>query len=172
MLQRYPNPDDWKHIQFSDLVHPGYGPSQTTYVIRKPGQRYCPGCICHNPPGEDKSTKREHAWAAVGWNFKSDLIFYEAKSPNGKMSHEVYVNQILEPVKPWFECGDDFVLEEDGGSGHGGNQHAWKGADAPPPKTKRSVAENPVQCWKRENGLKFYFNCHSPSDFSPIENCW
>ena len=64
------------------------------------------------------------------------------------------------------------MLEEDGDSGHGGNQHAWKGADAPPPKTKRSVAENPVQCWKRENGLKFYFNCHSSPDFSPIENCW
>ena len=149
MLQHYPNPDDW-NTWFSDEVHLGYDPSQTTYVIRKPGQRYYPDCICHNPPDKDKSTKCEHAWAAVGWNPKSDLIFHEAKSPNGKMSHEVHVNQILEPViKPWFERGHGFVLEEDGDSGHGGNQHAWKGADAPPPKTKQRAAENLVQCWKR-----------------------
>ena len=75
--------------------------------------------------------------AAVRWNFKSDLIFYEANSPNGKMLHEVYVNQVLEPVvKPWLERSNGFMLEEDGDSGHGGNQHAWKGADAPLPKTK------------------------------------
>ena len=29
-----------------------------------------------------------------------------------------------------------------------------------------------TSCWKRENGLKFYFNCHSSPDSSPIENCW
>ena len=89
------------------------------------------------------------------------------------MSHEVYANQILEPVvKPWLKHSDGFVLEEDGDSGYGGKRHGWKGANTPPPGTKRRVAENPVQCWKRENSLKFYFNCYSSPDFSPIENCW
>ena len=36
------------------------------------------------------------------------------------MSHEVYINQILEPVvKPWIQSGQDFVLKEDDDSGHG-----------------------------------------------------
>jgi len=46
--------------------------------------------------------------------------FYRVGSnKNGKMSLQVYKNQILEPiVKPWLERGDDFVLEEDNDSGH------------------------------------------------------
>ena len=35
------------------------------------------------------------------------------------MTHKVYIDSILDPVvKPWIERKDDFVLEEDGDSGH------------------------------------------------------
>lgn len=58
----------------------------------------------------------------------------------------VYIDQILGLI--------DFVLEEDGDSGHG------------PGKS------NIVRTWKQENNLEYYFNCHSSLDLSPIENCW
>ena len=71
------------------------------------------------------------------------------------MSQRVYIDQILGPVvKPWIEAHHDFVLEEDGDSGHG------------PGKS------NIVRTWKQENNLEYYFNCHSSPDLSPIENCW
>ena len=71
------------------------------------------------------------------------------------MSHEVYINQILEPVvKPWIQSGQDFVLEEDGDSDHG------------------TGSNNIVRDWKEKNGLKHYFNCASSPDLAPIENCW
>ena len=59
-------------------------------------------------------------WAAVGFNFKSDIIFYDVPgNRDGKMTHQVYIDSILEPVvKPWPDRDDDFVLEEDGDSGH------------------------------------------------------
>jgi len=47
---------------------------------------------------------------------------------NGKMSHQVYIDSILEPVvKPWIQAVsagtiDPFILEEDGDSGHGGGK--------------------------------------------------
>ena len=67
----------------------------------------------------------------------------------------VYRDVILEPVvKPWIECGQHFVLEEDGDSGHGTGKN------------------NIVRTWKEQNGLEYYFNCHSSPDLSPIENCW
>lgn len=93
----------------------------------------------------------------MGWNFKSELIFYEVPTnTNGKMSQAVYVNKILEPVvKTWIERGDSFILEEDGESGHG-----KKGADG--------LATR----WKEEHNLDYYANYpHSP-DLSPIENAW
>lgn len=61
------------------------------------------------------------------------------------MSHNVYINQILESVvKSWLEQergfqGKNFVLEEDGDNEHGGTRNVKK--------------ENSVQKWKRENSL-------------------
>ncbi len=92
----------------------------------------------------------------MGYNFKSELIFYEVPgNSNGKMSQRVYIDSILEAVvKRWLEAGEDFALEEDGDSGHG------------------SGKSNIVRDWKAEHWLKYCFNYpHSP-DLSPVENCW
>jgi hypothetical protein len=156
MLERYPEPDDWKRVRFSDEVHFGYGPQHRLYIIRKPGERYCPDCIQEHDTPREKDRKRFHCWAAVGWNFKSELTFYEVPgNSNGKMSQRAYIDQILEPVvKPWLEAGHDFVLEEDGDSGHGPGR------------------DNIVKSWKHDHHLQHYFNCASSPDLAPIENCW
>lgn len=71
--------NDWKRVRFSDEVHFGRGPQRRLRIIRKPGERTCQDCIQeqHEPEEKDKKQKRYHCWAAVGWNFKSKLIFYE-----------------------------------------------------------------------------------------------
>ncbi len=99
-----------------------------------------------------------HCWAAIGYNFKSDIIFYNVPgNTNGKMSLQVYRDSILEPhVKPWIKRGDDFVLEEDNDLGHGIG------------KAKTNI----VRKWKEDNRLEYYFNCAQSPDLSPIENCW
>jgi hypothetical protein len=79
MLKKYPEPEDWYRVRFSDEVHFG--------------------------------------WGAQG---------------------RLRIDQILEPiVKLWLDEGQDFVLEEDGDSGHG------------PSKS------NIVRTWKENNGLEF-----------------
>lgn len=100
--------------------------------------------------------KKLHAQAAVGFEFKSPLTFYKIPSNNnGKMTQKAYIEQILKPViLLWIERGDDFVLEEDGDSGHGLGK------------------SNIVRTWKEENKLEYYFNCHSSPDLALIENCW
>lgn len=42
-------------------------------------------------------------------------IFYDVPgNKNGKLTHQVFIDSILEPVvKPWITVGEDFVLEED-----------------------------------------------------------
>ena len=100
-----------------------------------------------------------HVWAAIGWNFKSELVFYNIPTnQNGKMTGRVYIDSILEPmVKKWLDNGDDFILEEDDDSGHGHTNGRGK---------------NPVWEWKEKNHLKRYKNCPQSPDFSIIENCW
>ena len=124
MLEKYPKPEDWHRVRFSDEVHWSIGAEEKIQIIRKPGERYCSDCIQHTlDRTAEKSHRRQHSWAAVGYNFKSDLYFHTTKSPNGKMSLQVYRDQILEPiVKRWLQRGDNFVLEEDNDSGHGGGQ--------------------------------------------------
>lgn len=91
------------------------------------------------------------------YKFKSDIIFYDVpNNTNGKMSLQVYINQILEPVvKPWLLEGHDFALEEDGDSGYG--------------KAKNNKI---VRRWKGENWLEYFFNFASLPDLFSIENCW
>ena len=92
----------------------------------------------------------------MGYGFKSPLIWYEVPTnSNGKLSQAVYIEAILEGyVKGLIEEGRQFVLEEDGDSGHGPGKN------------------NPVQKWKESHGLRFYFNCPGSPDFAPIENTW
>jgi hypothetical protein len=158
-LSLRPNPENWRGIRFSDEVHWAIGPEGSIYVIRKPGERYCKDCIQVREEKDDyekKELKKVHAWAAVGWEFKSPLVFYEISSnSNGKMTQRAYIEQILEPVvKPWIAKDHSFTLEEDGDSGHG-----------PGPS-------NIVRTWKNINKLDYYFNCHSSPDLTPIENFW
>ncbi len=103
-----------------------------------------------------RDRKRLHAWAAVGYNFKSDMIWYDVPgNSNGKMSLKVYRDEILEPVVgSWLREGHQFVLEEDGDSGHG------------------TSSSNIVRTWKRDIGLESFFNCSGSPDFSPIERAW
>ena len=104
----------------------------------------------------EKDNKRYYCWAAVGHNSKSDINFYEVPgNTNGKMSQQVYIDKILEPiVRPWLQTHHDFVLEEDRDLGHG------------PGKS------NIVRTWKEQNNLESYFDCHNSPDLAPIENCW
>lgn len=158
MIERYPEKKDWHRVRFSDEVHFGYGPQGPLRIIRRSGERYCQDCIQEANEPDAKDVKRRHCWAAVGHDFKSDISFYQvAGNTNGKMSQQAYIDQILEPiVKPWLNRGGghDFVLEEDGDSGHG--------------LSKKNI----VRTWKETHGLEHYFNSASSPDLSFIENCW
>jgi len=155
-LQLRPRPEDWHDVRFSDEVHFSLGPEGKANIVRKPGERYCPECIQETVEPQDRHKKRLHAWAAVGYGFKSPLVFYEVPSnSNGKITQQIYRDEILEKhVKSWIEAGHQFVLEEDGDSGH------------------RPGPANIARTWKQDHGLKSYFNTPGSPDLSPIENCW
>lgn len=44
MKAKYPRPEGWYRMRFSDEVHFGYGPQAKLRIIRKPRERYCPDC--------------------------------------------------------------------------------------------------------------------------------
>ncbi|KAI8626066.1 hypothetical protein F5Y19DRAFT_466647 [Xylariaceae sp. FL1651] len=125
----FPGQPPSRRIRYSDEVHFKYGPEGKVMIIRRSGERYNPDCI-HYTQRPTEAEDRQiclSAWAAIGWNFKSKLI----------------------------TDGDDFILEEDGASGHGGNSD-----------------HNIVKQWKQNHGLNYFFNCPGAPDLAPIENAW
>lgn len=158
LLARFPHPEDWKRVRFSDEVHFSFGPQGRMYIIRKRGDRYCKDCIQDAQEPQSKDKDRVHCWAAIGYNFKSELHFYDiASNTNGKMTAQYYRDGILDGiVKPWIERGDNFILEEDRDGAHG------------LPQNKAGI----VQQWKEQHGLQHYFNMSGSPDLSPIENAW
>ncbi len=49
MLQRYPNPQDWYRVLFSDKIHFKYGPQDKLHIIWKLGIWYFCLCIQEKP---------------------------------------------------------------------------------------------------------------------------
>ena len=99
MLERYPESKDWHSIRFSDECHFGWGPQREIWVLRRTGERYCLDCLVEKSEPADKDIKRLDCWAAVGYEFKSDLVWYDVPSnSNRKMTMKIYRDQILEPV--------------------------------------------------------------------------
>ena len=47
-------------------------------------------------PTDTQAIGKLHAWAAVGWEFKTPLIFYTVRDPQGANTNKAYIEQILE----------------------------------------------------------------------------
>ena len=156
MFERYPCPEDQYRVQFSDKVHFGYSTKDKLRIIRKSGMRYYQNCIEEVQEPIEKDKKRYHCQVAVGHNFKFNIYFQKIPgNTNGKMSQQVYINKILEPVvKPWLQAHHNFVVEKDGDLG------------------QRLGKSNTVHSWKEQNNLGTYFNCHNSLDLALLENCW
>lgn len=156
MLQRYPNPEDWKHVRFSDESHFVHASQGRVDVVRTAGERYCANCSHQDNEPADNDSKRYHCWTAVGFNFKEALYFYDIPgNHNGRMTMDCYTTYILDGVvRQWVERGDFFVLEEDGDAGYGKKQ------DSPPAR------------WKRQHGVTAFWNHYSSPDLSILEDCW
>jgi transposase len=120
MLNKYSKKENWFRVRFSDEMHFGYEFERQLHIIRKSDTRYLWDCIQHRDSLSEKDRKRLHCWAAMNYNFKSGIHIYDVlNNSNEKMTHQVYINFILEPVvKSWLKRGDDFVLKEDDDSGH------------------------------------------------------
>ncbi|KAK4097118.1 hypothetical protein N658DRAFT_550311, partial [Parathielavia hyrcaniae] len=118
MLERYPKKENWYRVRFSDESHFGWGPQGKIWVLRRPWERYCPDCLVEKGAPPEKDMKRLHCWAAVGHDFKSHIVWYNASNGNGKMTMEVNRDQILKPiVGEWLRNGESFVLD--------GRQRFW-----------------------------------------------
>ena len=148
----------WKDVRFSDEFHLHHNSRTVEWVLRRRGERFQLDTI-------QKKFKVDvnefHVWTYVGWNFKSDLIFYDLDEDEPRnMTINLYIVKMLSIVKGYrdeTEVKDkEFIFQENNDGGHGTRSQ-----------------ENSVRLYKNQINLDFIddWSAFSP-DLSPIENVW
>ena len=101
------DPGNWKNVRWSDEFHAGFGPEGRLWIIRKRGNGI-PGRfdnIQHtHKPTDTQAIGKVHAWAAVGWEFKTPLIFYTVRDPQGAITNKVAKWFRDHGVETFFNC--------------------------------------------------------------------
>ncbi len=149
---------EWEDIIWSDESTFYTGKQRKAMVIRTNKERYC-SYTCQN---RYRSGRTSFAiWAAVGWDFKSPLVFLDGHGARGGCTKKDYIEQVLEPVVAEISevtlehYGYPLLYQEDGNRIHG-----LKGA--------QNLAE-----LKEELGIRAMNEWPASSpDFNPIEQVW
>lgn len=154
---------EWLRVHFSDKTHFAVGYENHYWVTRSHDERHEPDCMQYK---SQRNPTTLHFWAAVGYNFKTELYLYWDEEGAGNLDMDTYIKILEECYLPelrwhqsrwrkvqWAQGG--FFLEEDGDSAHG---HASK--------------NNKVTKFMKAQGIQCYKNCPYSPDFSIIETVW
>jgi hypothetical protein len=156
---------EWRKILWSDEVTFLIGGrTAKERVTRKRGERYCSTCIQHQ--FHRGQTTPVHAWGAIGYGYKSPLLFIQGSGKSGAFVQKDYLVQILEPYIEGFL--EDFALithtlspvaeplfMEDGNPAHG-----------------HKSTTNCCARWRTVHGVILMPHPSTSPDMNPIEKCW
>jgi len=130
-------------------------------VTRRRGERFHPTCIQHQL--HRGHTTPVNAWGAIGYGYKSPLIFVCGSSKTGALTQKDYLAQILKPhiqgilkafAQVTHKLGMEPLFMEDGNSAHG-----------------HKSSTNCCQVWRTAHGIVFMPHPSTSPDMNPIEKC-
>jgi hypothetical protein len=132
---------DWKKVIWSDEATFETGKRGRIWVTRRPSEQNCQDCIQSIYRSGRVSIM---VWGAIGWDWKSPLIFMVKEEGRKGVCSQAYLNQVLEPVifPFWASLTDEQRQEwhfiEDGSKVHKGKarlprlNHGVRGFNWPP----------------------------------------
>lgn len=156
---------EWLKVLWSDEVtFLVGGRSAKEKVTRKRGERFCQTCIQHQ--FHRGHTTPVNAWGAIGYGYKSPLVFLKGTGKSGAFKQGDYLSQILEPhiqgileafavITHQLAPSAEPLFMEDGNSAHG---H----------KSQRNCCAK----WRTAHGIILMPHPSTSPDMNPIEKCW
>jgi len=146
---------DWRKVIWSDEATFDIGKDGRVWVTRRVDEKRCPDCI--------KSVYRSGRfsvmiWGAIGWDYKSPLVFMEKLPGRKGICSKAYLQEVLEPVVfPLFDqLGPEYIYMEDGSGVHKGHarlprlEHGVRGFAWPPSSPDLNVIEKVWRWMKGE----------------------
>jgi DDE superfamily endonuclease len=156
---------EWLKVLWSDEVtFQVGGKSAKERVTRNPQERQCLTCVQYQ--FHHGYAIAVSAWGAIGYSYKSPLIFVHGTGKRKALKQVDYLSQILEPqIRPILEafaaithllrpCVEPLFIE-DGNPAHG-----------------HKSLTNCCQRFRTEHGIILMPHPGSSPDINPIEKCW
>jgi len=156
---------EWLKVLWSDEVtFLVGGRTVKAKVTRKRGERQCLTCI--QQQFHRGHTTPVNAWGAIGYGYKSPLIFVHGSGKTGALVQTDYLAQVLEPyIRPILEAfaaithllrpSVEPLFMEDGNPAHG----------------HKSIT-NCCQRFRTKYGIILMPHPSTSPDMNPIEKCW
>jgi hypothetical protein len=157
--------NEWLNVLWSDEVTFFIGGRTCKEkVTRKRGKRTHPTCIQHQ--FHRGGTTPVNAWGAIGYGYKSLLLFLKGTGKKGTFKQVDYLAQILEPyIQGILEAfarkthelhpSAEPLFMEDGNSAHGHKSNT-----------------NCCQRYRTKHGIILMPHTFTSPDMNPIEKCW
>ena len=156
---------EWLKILWSDEVTFQIGGrSAKEKVTRKRGERTHPTCIQHQ--FHRGGTIPVNAWGAIGYGYKSPLLFIDGTGKRGAFKQVDYLSQVLQPhiqgileafaaITHLLAPASEPLFMEDGNPAHG---HKSK--------------SNCCARYRTAHGIILMPHPSTSPDMNPIEKCW
>jgi transposase len=132
-------------------------------VTRNKSERTHPTCIQHQ--FHRGGTVPVNAWGAIGYGYKSPLIFVHGSGKKGALTQKDYLSQVLEHIQPILEAfaavthllrpSVEPLFMEDGNSAHG-----------------HKSTRNCCARYRTTYGIILMPHPSTSPDMNPIEKCW
>lgn len=172
-----PEGGDWRKVIWSDECTFELGKKGRVWVTRRIDEKRCSDCI--------KSVYRSGRvtlmiWGAIGWDWKSPLVFLEKEEDSRGVNSRTYLQQVLEPIIfPLFDrLGPEYIYMEDGCKVHLGYarlpklEHGIRGFNWPPSSPDLNPIEK-VWRWMKEELKKLPFVPTSKEELRrEIQSLW
>jgi hypothetical protein len=156
--------EEWLKVLWSDEVtFLVGGRTVKCRVTRKKGERTHPTCIQHQ--FHRGHTTPVNAWGAIGYGYKSPLIFVHGSGKKGALTQKDYLAQVLSRIQPILEAfavvthllcpSAEPLFMEDGNSAHG-----------------HKSTRNCCARYRTQHGIILMPHPSTSPDMNPIEKCW
>jgi DDE superfamily endonuclease/Transposase len=156
--------EEWLKVLWSDEVtFLVGGRTVKCKVTRKRGERTHPTCIQHQ--FHRGHTTAVNAWGAIGYGYKSPLIFVHGSGKKGALTQKDYLAQVLSRIQPILEAfaavthllcpSAEPLFMEDGNSAHG-----------------HKSTRNCCARYRTQHGIILMPHPSTSPDMNPIEKCW